>query len=435
MAASRETHPTLGFVDQYCQRFEPLFPEVRSFEAFKLLHLGMVCDLKRKSLPAIAKAVGLDNSQSLHHFLSESPWSASQLCQKRLELTLKVLNGRSLILLIDETGDCKKGKSTDYVKRQYIGNVGKKENGIVAVTAYGLVEGMIVPLSFEVYKPRERLKPSDEYQTKPQIAAKMIRQLQAMGFQFELVLADSLYGESKINFVNVLDELRLPYILAIRSNHGVWLPQDQQVYEEPWQTFERTFSNGTTEVRYMREVIYGRRRRKQYWLLTTDPHTLPDNSTSFVMVAAPDVKLTDIGDSYGFRTWIEYGLKQAKDALGWADFRVTEYAQIEKWWELIMSVFLMVSLFADAFNDSCPLAHRQFAQHPWWNNQGGWKNLLNNLRLIIQPLICFNWLKPWLGVFLDIPLQPGFERLISKMNQFICPVVDKMNTALLFSSA
>jgi SRSO17 transposase len=135
MSCSRESRPTLGFVDEYCQQFESLFPEVRSFEAFKFLHLGMVSDIKRKSLPAIAKAVGLDNSQSLHHFLSESPWSASQLGQKRLALTLKVLKGRSLILLIDETGDCKKGKRTDYVKRQYIGNVGKKENGIVAVNA------------------------------------------------------------------------------------------------------------------------------------------------------------------------------------------------------------------------------------------------------------------------------------------------------------
>jgi SRSO17 transposase len=137
-----------------------------------------------------------------------------------------VVNGRTLILLIDETGDCKKGNSSDYVKRQYIGNMGKKENGIVAVTAYGLVDGMIVPLTFEVYKPKERLKEKDEYQTKPQIAAKMIRQLQAMGFRFELVFADTLYGESKVNFVNVLDELKLPYILAIRSNHGVWMPEE-----------------------------------------------------------------------------------------------------------------------------------------------------------------------------------------------------------------
>lgn len=395
----------------------------------------MISEIKRKSLPAIAKAVGLDNHQSLHHFLSESPWTVQQLRQKRLELTLKVLNGRSLILLIDETGDCKKGKSTDYVKRQYIGNVGKKENGIVAVTAYGLCEGMILPLTFEVYKPRERLKDGDEYYTKPQIAATMIRQLQAMGFRFELVLADSLYGESKVNFVNVLDELKLPYILAIRSNHAMWLPPDQEVYEEPWQKFERTFSNGTTETRYMSEVIYGKRNRKQYWLLTTDPQTLPDNSTSFVMVAAPEVKLADLGDSYGFRTWIEYGLKQSKDALGWADFRVTHYEQIEKWWELVMSAFLMVSLFADAFNDSCPLVHQQFTQHPWWNHQSGWRNLLNNLRLVIQPLICGNWLKRWLAVFPVASLQSGFEQLKHKMNQFFCPLVHWLNLQLIFSSA
>lgn len=435
MPASRDARVTIRFVDEYCQLFEGLFPEVRSYEAFKLLHLGMISEVKRKSLPAIARAVGLENHQNLHHFLTESPWTVQQLRQRRLELILKVVNGRTLILLIDETGDCKKGKSTDYVKRQYIGNVGKKENGIVAVTAYGLVDGMILPLSFEVYKPRERLKAGDEYQSKPQIAAAMIRRLQALGFQFELVLADSLYGESKTNFVDVLDELKLPYILAIRSNHALWLPQDQEVYQEPWQTFERTFSNGTTEVRYMAEVIYGKQHRKQYWLLTTDPETLPDNSTSFVIVAAPAVALAEIGNNYGFRTWIEYGLKQAKDALGWADFRMTHYVQIEKWWEMVMNVLLMVSLFADQFNDSCPLAHQQFTQHPWWNNQSGWKNLLNNLRLIIQPSICFNWLKRWLEVFCIPSLQTGFEQLIHKMNQFVCPSVHWLNSQSIFSSA
>lgn len=77
-------------------------------------------------------------------------------------------------------GDCKKGKHTDYVKRQYIGNVGKKENGIVAVTAYGLFQGIIVPLSFEVYKPKEWLKAGDEYRTKPQIAALIHHHIQTV---------------------------------------------------------------------------------------------------------------------------------------------------------------------------------------------------------------------------------------------------------------
>ncbi len=119
------------------------------------------------------------------------------------------------------------------------------------------------------------------------------------------MLADSLYGESQVNFVSVLDELKLPYNLAIRRNHSLWLPQDQKVYQEPWQKFKRTLRNGTTEVRYVAEVIYGKPCSQQYWRLTTAPRTLPANSISFVRVAAPAIKLSKIGDSYGFRTWIE----------------------------------------------------------------------------------------------------------------------------------
>lgn len=423
MVEPRAARPTLRFVDEYCQLFAHLFPEVRSFEAFKYLHMGMISDLKRKSLPAIARAVGLENEQGLHHFLTKSPWSVQWLREDRLKLILQLVQGEPLILLIDETGDCKKGTHTDYVKRQYIGNVGKRENGIVAVTAYALFRGMVLPLSFEVYKPKDRLQKGDVYRSKPQIAAAMITQLRAMGFCFELVLADSLYGESHTNFITVLEELKLPYIVAIRSNHKVWMPQDQEVIHEPWQQFTRTFSNGETEVRYRQEIIFGTRRTVRYWLLTTDPEALPDNSTSYVMSNAPEVKLDEIGDAYGYRTWVEYGLKQSKDALGWADFRVTQYHQIERWWELVMSAFTMVSLFADVFNELCPLSHQVFARHPWWDQQRGWKNLLNNIRLVIEPWISFNRLQGWLKVFHIGALVEGFEALIAQMQQFYCPVV------------
>ena len=57
--------------------------------------------------------------------------------------------------------------------------------------------------------------------------------------------------------VNVLEELKLPYILAIGTGHALWLPQDKEVVQQPWQRLERSFSNGTIEVRYMAQVIYG----------------------------------------------------------------------------------------------------------------------------------------------------------------------------------
>jgi SRSO17 transposase len=278
MTKPRAAMPSLKIVDEYWALYKNLFPEVRSFESFRDLHLGMISEIKRKSLPEIAKVVGLENSQSLNHFLTSSPWQASELKKRRLEIILRVLTGRSIILIIDETGDGKQGKSTDYVKRQYIGNLGKIENEIVAVTAYGLIDNMTFPLSFEVYKPRERLREGDKYKTKPEIAAQLIRELQEMGFKFELVLADSLYGESDSNFISVLAELKLSFVVAIRSNHGVWLPQGQSVRYNKWRKFDRVFSNGKQEVRYCREIIFGRPRQIRYWQVTTDPEKLPENS-------------------------------------------------------------------------------------------------------------------------------------------------------------
>ena len=90
------------------------------------------------SLPEIAKVVGISSHQSLHHFIANSPWSVTKLKEKRLTLTLEALKDNKITVIIDETGDRKKGKKTDYVARQYLGSVGKIDNGIVWVNAYGV---------------------------------------------------------------------------------------------------------------------------------------------------------------------------------------------------------------------------------------------------------------------------------------------------------
>lgn len=429
MVEPRPAKPTVKFVDEYCQWYQALFVEVRSFEALKQLHIGLISEVKRKSLPAIATVAGLNNAQSLHHFLTESPWQVHDFRQQRLRLILKTLGEREIVLVIDDTGDRKKGHHTDYVKRQYIGNLGKIENGIVAVTAYGVIDNITIPLLFEIYKPKERLKKEDTYRSKPEIAAEMMRELQAMGFRFKLVLADSLYGESGCGFVNVLYELKLNFVVAIRTNHAVWLPRGQTVRCNRWRKFERVFSDGKTELRYIREIIYGKRRAQQYWELTTDPETLPKNATWCVMTHIPNLKYHQVGNLYGLRNWVEYGLKQSKNELGWADFRVTSYAQIERWWEMVMSAYLLVSLHTNSLHQPQPQPSTQrdaqpqaivfkLALHPGWNPAGGWKQALNNLRLVIQPWVILNLLQPWLNLFPIPRLSAGLACLIALMNRF-----------------
>ncbi len=214
MNLPRPAVATVNFIDQYCEAYEEIFPEVRSYESFKWLHLGMISEIKRKTLPAIAKVVGINNAQQLHHFLSKSPWSAEDLRRKRIERLLKALGGAKFILVIDETGDRKKGKTTDYVDRQYIGNLGKIDNGIVSVNAYGVIENMSFPLVFKIFKPQKRLKAEDAYKTKIELAVEIINELIEKGFKFEIVLADSLYGESS-KFRRAIEKYNLKYVVAL----------------------------------------------------------------------------------------------------------------------------------------------------------------------------------------------------------------------------
>ena len=72
MVTSRtEAVSTVAFIDNYCQYYNQLFEDVRHFEAFKYLYLGMLLEIRSKSLPEIAKTVGLKDGQSLHHFLRD----------------------------------------------------------------------------------------------------------------------------------------------------------------------------------------------------------------------------------------------------------------------------------------------------------------------------------------------------------------------------
>ena len=144
------------------------------------------------------------------------------------------------------------------------------------------------------------------------------------------------------------------------------------------------------------------------------------------MTHVPGIKYHQVGNFYGLRNWVEDGLKQSKNELGWADFGVTDYNQIQKWWEVVMSAYLLVSLHTAPFHlhpneqseTSSSSVVDKFSTHPWWNQGTGWKNLLNNLRLILQPFVLFNLIRPWLKVFPIPALSLGFSRLIALMNHF-----------------
>jgi SRSO17 transposase len=427
MVEPRPPVTTVGFVDDYCNHYQDLFGDVRNFEAFKFLVLGMISEIPRKSLPAIARSVGLPNAQSLHHFLQLSPWQVEQFRTRRLGLIKQLIGERSIILCIDETGDKKAGKTTDYVAKQYIGNLGKTENGIVSVNAYAVVDNITYPLLVKIFKPRTRLQPGDVYKTKPQLAVEILQELQLWQFQIELVLTDSLYGECG-DVINVLERFNLPFIVAIRSNHGVLMARGQKVRYNRWRAYTQALSHRPPETRYIREIVFGKVRRLRYYEIskTSNPATNP-LETWFIMTNLPKSWQLELGKRYSLRGWIEYSFKQVKNELGWADFRVTDYTSIEHWWEVVSSAYLLISWHANNFQNHTQDSAAQipansisssFEQHIHWQSGTNWKSALNNLRLLIQPFIFWHLLEPWLGVFPIAGLKRGFFKLMTYMNNF-----------------
>lgn len=59
-----------------------------------------------------------------------------------------------------------------------------------------------------------------------------------------------------------------------------------------------------------------------------------------------------------------------------------------------------------------------WTSHPQWNHQIGWKHVLNNVRLLIQPSLLLWLIFPWLEIFSDSSLLLGLHNLIASINQF-----------------
>jgi SRSO17 transposase len=407
MTRTRPATATVAFIDEYCAQYRSLFTNVRHFEQFTALHLGLLAEPRRKSLPQLAKLVSAD-AQALHHFLANAEWSVEELRARRLTLLRRALNGAPFLLCLDDTGDRKKGQTTDYVARQDISDLHMRANGVVTVDAYGILGATTFPLLSRVYKPKTRLKEGDIYRTKPQIAIELAREVRRLGFRCSVILADSRYGQSGA-FIGALHQLGLGYALAIRSNLGDWMLPGQRIRYTRWSAFDSHsadgVADGASEARFIRELIFGARRIVRCYEITTDRELEPPETIWRIMTNQPGRIERVVGSAFGLRAWIEYEFKRHKDDLGWADYRLTDAAAIERWWELVMSAYLLASLqtptFAalghaadriptlpavvDAdFDAGRPRPAPPQQALPRWDTRTDWSEHLDTLRLRIQ---------------------------------------------------
>jgi len=131
--------PTINFVRAIIASYKEAVSRVRASFASACWN-----DLpKRKTLPEIAKVTGLENEQSLHHFLTKSPNSAKQLQKAETIFNSTRTEGKNF-LIIDETGDKKKGKK--YRLRQPISRKIRKIDNLGCSNSLGINRRYYLPL-------------------------------------------------------------------------------------------------------------------------------------------------------------------------------------------------------------------------------------------------------------------------------------------------
>jgi len=231
--------PAPGPLEAYAAQFDPLFGSLAQRRGLRAYLQGLLLPRDRnKTLTCLADAepvVGAQHGavQGLRFFLSESPWDADRVNRRRLELLLAdpatAPHGRGVLLVIDDTGDRKAGSATAHVARQYLGSVGKTDNGIVAVTSLWADERVYWPAHVIPYTPASRLPKSRRdpgFRTKPQLTAVLVQAARQAGIGFRAVVADCFYGDNE-GFVEALGHARVAFVLAVKPRKGAWAPADQ----------------------------------------------------------------------------------------------------------------------------------------------------------------------------------------------------------------
>jgi DDE superfamily endonuclease len=376
MTSRRSCPPAPGPLEDYAQRFDALFSSLAQRRGLRGYLQGLLLPRDRnKTLTGLAGAEPITGAQHrevqrLQWFLSESAWDHEQVNERRVELLCEdpatAPHGQGA-LVIDDTGDRKDGSATAHVARQYLGSVGKVDNGIVAVTSLWADERCYWPVHAVPYTPASRLPAGERdpgFRTKPQLAIALVQAAQQAGIRFQAVVADCFYGDNP-GFTDALGAAKVPFVLALKPRRGTWAPAEaahtpleaaaELGWHGPnkpgqWRRVTRSFRDGHAETWWAADAQlggWGPDRPLRLVVATTDPASLPGHSSWYLLTNLPrpasgraqPADLTDIVRLYGLRNWVEQGYKQVKGELGWADFQVRSDRAIRRHWTLVCCAF------------------------------------------------------------------------------------------------
>jgi SRSO17 transposase len=247
-----------GFLDElraFHATFRSCFGRSEPRDHFFRYMVGQFSSLERKSIEPIALQTNATSVRAMQRGVSSVQWDEPRMLQTYHHLVADDMGEADGVLIVDETGFAKKGQDSVGVARQYCGALGKVENCQVGVFAayasrqgYALVDKrLFLPEQWFTapYATRRTTCAVPEavsFQTKPQLAAAMVRELHQAGvLPFRYIVADCLYGNSPTFWEACEACVGTVAFLAIPEDTRCWLqPVATQAHSYTYRGEQRT---------------------------------------------------------------------------------------------------------------------------------------------------------------------------------------------------
>ncbi len=209
-------------------RIESRFARYEPLRHAAGLMLGMLSGLQRKNCWTIAEHRGDLTPDGLQHLLARARWDADAVRDDLRGYVTDAFADADAVLVVDETGDLKKGTHSVGVQRQYTGTAGRIENAQVAVfLSYAARRGHAL-IDRALYLPASWIADPDRcraagvpdgigFATKPTLAAGMITRAVRAGTPASWVAGDEVYGADP-HLRATIRRLGLGYVMQVAAN-------------------------------------------------------------------------------------------------------------------------------------------------------------------------------------------------------------------------
>ncbi|MGH3094952.1 MAG: IS701 family transposase [Streptosporangiales bacterium] len=195
---------------------------------------GLLSDLPRKNCWTLAEHVGDRTPDRMQRLLERASWNALAAMRVVRDFVVTGLGGADAVLVLDESGQEKKGEATAGVKRQYVGCAGQVANALnVVYASYATPRGhalvgarLYLPAEWVAHAGRRRaagVPDSVGFATKPALAVQLINELADDDALPPWLTGDEVYGRDP-GLRGCCEARGVGYVLGIPCPFRVTLP-------------------------------------------------------------------------------------------------------------------------------------------------------------------------------------------------------------------